>query len=151
MFPIFTLAQVPPMTTPAPQEIIQNNPVRSLPGKLNKVPVFNSNSPEQVLQEGILLSTFPTAGKTNPQAHLNYPLKGYFDVFAHHVAKAPTPENQRTLYLGIILHNPTKKTVTVNVTQSASYLSQPDAPFIELPPQVDNPDGKYMLALEVGL
>jgi Protein of unknown function (DUF3370) len=142
MFPIFTLAQVPPMTTPAPQEIIQNNPVRSLPGKLDKVPVFNSNSPEQVLQEGILLSTFPAEGKTNAQAHLNYPLQGYFDVFAHHVAKAPTPENQRTLYLGIILHNPTKKTVTVNITQAASYLSQPDAPFVELPPQVDNLEGK---------
>jgi hypothetical protein len=141
MFPIFTLAQVPPMTTPAPQEIIQNNPVRSLPGKLDKVPVFNSNSPEQILQEGILLSTFPAAGKTNPQAHLNYPLQGYFDVFAHHVAKAPTPENQRTLYLGIILHNPTQKTVTVNITQAASYLSQPDAPFIELPSKVDDPNG----------
>jgi hypothetical protein len=142
MFPIFTLAQLSPMPTPTPQEIVQPRQVRSLPGKLDNVPVFNSNSPEQVLHEGILLSTFPDLGKTNPQAHLNYPLKGYFDIFAHHVAKAPSPDNLRTLYLGIILHNPSNKEVTINITQAASYLSQPDAPFIELPERVENEDGK---------
>jgi hypothetical protein len=31
--------------------------------------------------------------------------------------------------------------VTVDILQTASYLSQPDAPFIELPPVVDNPAG----------
>lgn len=141
MLPIFTLAQVSPMPPTTPQEIVQNQEVRSLPGKLDSVPVFNSNSPEQVLGEGILLSTFPATGKTNPKAHLNYPFQGYFDIFAHHVAKAPTTDNLHTLYLGIMLHNPSNKSVTVNITQAASYLSQPDAPFIELPAQVDNSDG----------
>jgi hypothetical protein len=140
--PIFTLAQATPTPTPSPtpepQEIVQPREVRALPGKINDIPVFNSNSPELVLNEGILLSTFPKSEKANPNAHLNYPLKGRFDLFAHHVAKAPTPEDFRTLYLGIILHNPGEKAVTVNILQAASYLSQPDAPFIELASQVEN-------------
>lgn len=139
-FPLFPLAQVSPAPLPAPtpQEIIRSGEVRPLPGKLNNIPVFNSNSPELVLNEGILLSTFGQSGKANPNAHLNFPLKGRFDIFAHHVAKAATPDDLRTLYLGIILHNPGEKVATINILQAASYLSQPDAPFIELPSLVDN-------------
>jgi hypothetical protein len=129
-------------TTPPPEEVVQPQEVRPLPGQLDTVPTFNSNSPELVLNEGILLSTFPGKGKKVPTAHLNYPFRGRFDIFAHHVAKAEPPENLRSLYLGIILHNPTKRPVTVNVLQAASYLSQPDAPFIELPPYVEDPTGK---------
>lgn len=141
--PIFPIAQItpPPPVTPPPaplEEIVQQQQVRPLPGNLDEVPVFNSNSPEKVLKEGILLSTFPGEGKKVPTAHLNFPFKGRFDVFAHHVAEAPTPEDLRTLYLGIILHNPGKQPVTVNILQGASYLSQPDAPFVELPPSSDN-------------
>lgn len=65
---------------PQPQEIIQPQEVRSLAGKLNKIPVFNSNSPELVLKEGILLSTFSPQNKANPEAHLNFPLQGNFDI-----------------------------------------------------------------------
>jgi Protein of unknown function (DUF3370) len=129
-------------TTPMVEEIFQPQEVRPLPGKLDLIPVFNSNSPELVLQEGILLSTFPPTGKTHPSAHLNFPMDGRFDIFAHHVAKAPTPEDLRTLYLGIILHNPSDREVTVDILQAASYLSQPDAPFIELPEQVENSIGE---------
>ncbi len=129
----------PPAFTP--QEIVQPQEVRPLLGRLDEIPVFNSNSPELVLQSGILLSTFPTTGKTDRKAHLNYPLQGYFDLFVHHVAKAPTPENLRTLYLGVILHNPSQKPVTVNILQAASHLSQPDAPFVELPSQTENTQG----------
>ncbi len=107
--------------------------VRPLPGALNKIPVFNSNSPELVLGEGILLSTFPGINKVNPQAHLNFAFHGRFDLFAHHVAKPPRENDLRTLYLGIIVHNPAQKSVTLDILQAASYLSQPDAPFIELP------------------
>lgn len=138
LFFCLTLAQVPP----TPQEILQPQPVRPLPGQLDKIPVFHSNSPELVLNEGILLSTFPPTNKAHPSAHLNFPLQGRFDIFAHHVAKAPTPEDLRTLYLGILLHNPSDKPVTVEILQASSYLSQPDAPFIELPAQVEDPDGK---------
>lgn len=141
--PIFILSQATPTPTPTPStEIVQTQPVRALSGKLDNVPVFNSNSPELVQTEGILLSTFPPAGKATPEAHLNFPFVGRFDVFAHHIAKAPTPQDLRTLYLGIILYNPGLKPVTVDILQAASYLSQPDAPFIPLPPVVDNPAGK---------
>ncbi len=138
---IFTLAQATPTPTPTPKEIVQQQPVRALSGKLDNVPVFNSNSPELVQAEGILLSTFPPTGKATPTAHLNFPFQGRFDVFAHHIAKAPTPDDLRTLYLGIILSNPGTKPVTVDILQAASYLSQPDAPFIQLPYLVDNPAG----------
>ncbi|MEH2205755.1 MAG: DUF3370 domain-containing protein [Nostoc sp.] len=138
---IFPIAQSTPATLP-PEEVVQPQEVRPLPGQLDTVPTFNSNSPELVLKEGILLSTFPPDGKKVPTAHLNFPFRGRFDIFAHHVAKAEPPENLRTLYLGIILHNPSSETVKVNIWQAASYLSQPDAPFIQLPSFSQNLLGK---------
>ncbi len=138
---IFPIAQSTPVTPPL-EEVVQSQQVRPLPGKLDTVPTFNSNSPELVLKEGILLSTFPSNGKKIPTAHLNFPFRGRFDIFAHHVAKAQPPENLRSLYLGIILHNPSSGSVKVNILQAASYLSQPDAPFIELPSFTQNPLGK---------
>lgn len=134
----FLLAQTSP--TP-PQEVVQPQEVRALPGALNTTLVFNSNSPEVIQTPGILLSTFPPTGKQHGSAHLNKSLQGRFDLFAHHIAKGQSPEDLKTLYLGIILHNPGQNPVTVDVLQAASYLSQPDAPFIELPPQVENPTG----------
>jgi hypothetical protein len=133
---LLPLAQTPPTV-----EIIQPAEVRPLSNQLDQVPVFNSNSPELVLGEGILLSTFPAAEKSFPQAHLNYAFQGRFDIFAHHIARGSFPDNLRTLYLGILLYNPSPNPVTVNILQGASYLSQPDAPFIDLPPQVENNDG----------
>lgn len=138
----FPLAQATPTPTPSPPiEVVQPQSVRPIPGQLDNVPVFNSNSPELVQAEGILLSTFPPNGKGTPSAHLDFPFQGRFDIFAHHVAKALTPEDLRTLYLGIVLHNPGTTSVTVDILHAASYLSQPDAPFIELPSQVNNPFG----------
>ncbi len=131
-------AQTP--INPTPQEIIiKPGEVRTLPGKLNTIPVFNSNSPEWIKNEGILLSTFPPSGKKMPLPHLNYPFQGRFDLFAHHYTH--TPKDLQTLYIGVMLHNPTKKTVTVNVLQGASYLMT-EAPFVTLPPYVENNDGK---------
>ncbi|BAY12263.1 DUF3370 domain-containing protein [Calothrix sp. NIES-2098] len=124
---------------PAPQEIVQAGEVRALPGKLDTIPVFNSNSPEWVKTEGILLSTFPSNGKKVSAAHLNFPFEGRFDLFAHHYTH--TPKDLQTLYLGVILQNPTKKAVTVDVLQAASYLLQ-DAPFVTLAPYIENNDGK---------
>jgi len=140
LLPVF-LAQTSPAALAPPQEVFQPQEVRALPGRLNSTLVFNSNSPEVVQTEGILLSTFSPTGKRFPVAHLNKALQGRFDLFAHHIAKAKPPENLRTLYLGIILHNPGTKPVTVNVLQAASYLSQPDAPFIDLPAYTENPNG----------
>jgi hypothetical protein len=42
---------------PAPEEIVQVTEVRSLPGQLDNIPLFNSDNPEWVKKEGILLST----------------------------------------------------------------------------------------------
>ncbi|WP_016953226.1 DUF3370 domain-containing protein [Anabaena sp. PCC 7108] len=136
----FTLAQATP-ASPLPEEVVQPQEVRPLPGQLDSVPVFNSNSPELVLKAGILLSTFPRNGKKVPTAHLNFPFRGRFDIFAHHVAKAEPAENLRSLYQGIMLHNPGSKSVKINILQAASYLSQPDAPFIQLPSFLPNNAG----------
>lgn len=138
--PIFPFVPTAPLPL-AQVEIVHPQVVRPLPGQLDQVPVFNSNSPELVQTEGILLSTFPGNTKATPNAHLNFPFQGRFDIFAHHIAKAPTPDNLRTLYLGILVHNPGQKSVTVDILQAASYLSQPDAPFIQLPAQVENSQG----------
>lgn len=134
-----SLTGLPLLAQSSPPPIVeQPQQVRPLPGKVDPVLMFNSNSPEVVQTEGILLSTFPSAGMKVPAAHLNLRLQGRFDLFAHHIARASPPEDLRTLYLGIILHNPSQQTVTVNILQAASYLSQPDAPFIELPPVSEN-------------
>lgn len=137
--PIFPLAQTP--AAPAPQEIIEPQEVRPLPGQLDTIPTFNSNSPEVVIKEGILLSTFPPAGKKVSGAHLNFGFQGRFDIFTHHIARAEPPNNLRTLYLGILVKNPGNLPVKIDILQAASYLSQPDAPFIELPSFVENPTG----------
>lgn len=112
-----------------PQEIIAENEVRPLPGKLDEVLMFNSNSPEWVKQEGILLSTFPGGWRGDPEAHLEYRLTGEFEVFTHHFTH--TPPDLKTLYLGLIVHNPDNEPVTVEVLAAASYLLEPDAPFKE--------------------
>jgi hypothetical protein len=129
----------------APQYIagveIYPQQVRSLPGKLDTVAVFNSNSPELVRTEGILLSTFPPTGKTYPSAHLNYAFNGRFDIFSHHIARAETEAETNSVYQGIILHNPGTKPVRIEVLQAASYLGAPDAPYISLPDSADNLNG----------
>ena len=141
LFSALLIAQASPAQPPQPETITQPQVVKPLPGKLDEVLVFNSNSPEVVQTEGILLSTFPGTGKATPQAHLNQPFRGRFDLFAHHIAKATSPDDRRTLYLGLLLHNPEPQVVTVYVLDAASYLSQPDAPFIPLPPFQENPRG----------
>ncbi len=127
---------------PEPARIVVPGEVRALPGALDSTPVLNSNCPEIVQTEGILDSTFPPGGMKTPQAHLNLPLKGRIDVFAHHIARAPSEQDLRTLYLGLIVHNPSKRRVRVRVLSGASYLSQPDAPFVTMPALLPNDDGR---------
>jgi hypothetical protein len=125
-----------------PETVIETQEVRPLPGKLDKIPVFNSNSPEIVTNEGILLSTFTKDGKSFPDAHLNYPLTGRFDIFSHHIANTPDENEIKTLYQGLLIHNNSNKKTIITILQMASYLSQPDAPFVPLPDYVDNNDLK---------
>jgi hypothetical protein len=135
------IAQITTTILPTDRQVIQQyQEVRPLPGKLNDVPVFNSNSPEVLHSEGILLSTFPQASKKFPQAHLHQPLEGRFDVFTHHISRPN--DNKRILYQGLLIHNPTAKPITLRILQGASFLTSADAPFIDLPSLVEDPNGQ---------
>ncbi|MEM9007212.1 MAG: DUF3370 family protein, partial [Cyanobacteria bacterium P01_F01_bin.86] len=123
-----------------PNEVLLPQEVRPLPGQLNDIPVFNSNSPEVVQQPGILLSTFPPNGMVNGEAHLNFSFEGRFDLFAHHIARGVGVSDRRTLFIGAVVYNPNSEPVTLEVLQGASYLSQ-EAPFRSLPALVYNPGG----------
>ncbi|MCU0545343.1 MAG: DUF3370 domain-containing protein [Oscillatoriaceae cyanobacterium Prado104] len=125
---------------PAPAEIVLAGEVRSLPGQLDNIPLFNSDSPEWVKKEGILLSTLPPEGKKNPAAHLNFAFQGQFNLFAHHFSH--TPAQLQTLYIGALLYNPGPQSVTVEVLQAGSYLMEPDAPFKQKPEQSENTNGE---------
>ncbi|MGD1867220.1 MAG: DUF3370 domain-containing protein [Phormidesmis sp.] len=105
--------------------------VRSLPGGLDSVPVFNSNSPEIISTDGILLSTFPSRGKSDPRAHLNYTFNGRFDIFSHHVARGQDDRDTRTVYESILVHNPGDRAVTLTVRDGASHISQ-ESPWNEI-------------------
>ncbi|MEL6137035.1 MAG: DUF3370 domain-containing protein [Cyanobacteria bacterium J06628_6] len=118
------------LSQPVQQVIRQPQEVRPLPGQLDRVPVFNSNSPELIQSEGILLSTFPSRGKSHPEAHLNYAFDGRFDIFDHHVVRAQSAADTRTPFVGIIVHNPGRNSVTLRVREAASYISQ-DSPWHE--------------------
>lgn len=131
---------VQPVPQPTQAELIRRQDVRVLPGRLDDVPVFNSNSPEVIQKDGILLSTFPPDGMQTPAAHLNFPLEGRFDLFAHHIARGIDPDDVRTLFLGVVVHNPGTEPVSIDILQAVSYLSQ-DAPFTNLPAYVANPLG----------
>ena len=142
------LYRLPPQETLPPQEslprqseVLGFQEVRSLSGKLDEIPVFNSNSPEMVVDEGILLSTFPNIGAAFPTAHLNYGFKGRFDIFSHHISKAANAGQLNSLFQGILVQNPGRESVTVTVLQGASYLTRPDALFVNLNDSVEDPIG----------
>ena len=141
VLPILKPAIPPREATPQPQVISVAQPVRPLPGKLDTIPVLNSNNPELIFNEGIILSTFSSIGMKSPYAHLNYPFKGRFDVFAHHVVQDKPQRQDRTLYLGILLFNDSRKPVKIDVLQGASYVTS-NAPFLDLPSQVEDTNGK---------
>lgn len=109
-----------------------------LPGKLNDIMFFNSNSPEMVTTEGILLSSFPPDNKKYPSAHLNYLFQGRFDIFTHHI----TPKTNITmLHQAIIIKNPGDKAVNLEVISSSSYLTS-ESPFLKFPDLEKNNYGK---------
>jgi hypothetical protein len=122
-----------------PQWVETETQVRGLPGWLDDVAVLNSNSPEIVRSDGILVSTFPATGKRNADAHLNLPLAGRFDIFAHHIAKPLAGSSN--LYLGVLLQNPGKEPVHLKILQAASFLDKPEAPIVALPALAENPSG----------
>ncbi len=126
---------------PPQREVLSVQNIRPLPGELDEIPVFNSNSPEMVLDEGILLSTFSKVGVAFPSAHLNYGFKGRFDIFSHHISKATHAGQIKSLFQGILLQNPGTESVTVTVLQGASHLTRPDALFVNLNDSIEDPVG----------
>src|SRR5690606_35292032 len=113
-------------TNAQPQEVKLKREVRALPGKLEGNPVVYSNSPEVVVNEGILLSTLSGAGKKDARGHLDFPLAGTFDVFYHHIADGRKSSDLRDLTIALLVHNPVTKTVELSTEYLLSYLSQPD-------------------------
>jgi hypothetical protein len=130
-----------PQETLPVQEILEAQEVRTLPGRLDDIPVFNSNSPEVVMTEGILLSTLPSDGMRVPSAHLNYAFNGRFDFFSHHISKASNASQTRTLFQGVVVYNPNDRPVQLDVLQAVTYLTRPDALFVDLPSVVEDPRG----------
>lgn len=135
------LSQVAPAIA-AHSEVVIPQDVRALPGELDNSLFLNSNSPEVINTGGILLSTFPKSGKTSPRAHLDFALNGEFYIFAHHVTRRRSRRGKRSLYQGILLHNPTSKPVQVKVLQATSFLSSAHAPFVPLKSQIVDSTGK---------
>ncbi len=118
---------------PKPNLVNYNFKTERLSGFLNSVPVFNSNSPEVVKTEGILLSTFPNTDKKNKSPHLERAFRGEFDIFTHHIAVEREKGDRTTLHEAILLKNPTNKPITLKIRASSTYNSQPGSPFKPLP------------------
>jgi hypothetical protein len=137
LFPQINLAQF--SDSSAIQIYSRDYIIRPLPGSLDRTLVFNSNSPEVIRSEGILLSTMPSKGKRYPKAHLNYVLRGRFDIFTHHIARG---NPNRDMYQGIILQNPSPHPINVAINQAISYTTSEDAPFLDLPPILENSTGE---------
>jgi len=127
--------------TAPPRIVDEAMEIRALPGSLNADPVFNSNSPEVVQNEGILLSTFPSKGMKFPAAHLNHPLNGRFNIFFHHISNGLLTKSDKTVFIGIVAHNPNERNAVLKINRAATYLSQPDASFKVLPSSSDNAQG----------
>lgn len=126
---------------PKPNIVTYDYKTFPLSGSLNAVPVFNSNSPEVVTTEGILLSTFSPDGKKYKEPHLSRVFQGEFDIFTHHIAVERQKGDLTTLYEGILLKNASDKTVNLKIRASSTYNSQPNSPFKPLPDFVVNDNG----------
>jgi hypothetical protein len=116
--------------------------VKPLAAVMDKLPMLNSNCPEVVSGEGLLVSTMSGVGKDVPENHLSYRFKGDFAIFLHHINKQTEAEAKKTLYVSWVAFNPTSQPVTLRVDEQASYLSQPDAPFVERAPLAIDDENK---------
>lgn len=120
-----------PATKPVPDSL-----VRPLPGGLDETLVFNSNSPELVKESGILLSTLSGSG-----VNLNGALSGTFEVFLHHIAETAFLDGNDTCWLAVVAENAAEQKSRLELLAGASWLTGPDAPFVDLRPLVEDPRG----------
>ncbi|MBU6452911.1 MAG: DUF3370 family protein [Cyanobacteria bacterium REEB67] len=118
--------------------------IQPLKGKLDRVPMFNSNSPEIVPDSGILLSTLDPKNKRHPEAHLKYAVKGPFTIFFHHINRQDESGPRKLLIISLLVYNPASSKASLTFHSLASYVSQPDAPVPvqPLPPLCADDEGK---------
>ncbi|HEY9897980.1 MAG TPA: DUF3370 family protein [Pantanalinema sp.] len=114
--------------------------IHALPGGLDDVPVFNSNSPELIQQAGITLSGLPPSSPDATGVFMDHAFEGRFSVFSHHLADVSAGSTQ-VLHLALVAHNHTARTVTVRQQRGASRLTRPEAPFKALESLLDDPTG----------
>ena len=132
--------------TPAPtalaqaaSTVLRPQTVAPLPGGLDAVLMLNDNNPELITAPGLLLSTFPAAGRPQPDAHLDLALSGRFDLFSHHVYAGRPETLDSTLWLAVLAQPRTNKPVPLRLLAGATALSQAtdrqqaSAPFLPLP------------------
>ena len=137
MIPPLLLASTPPPA--APTTLVRPQTVTPLPGALDGVLVVNDNNPELITAPGILLSTFPAAGRPEPRAHLDVALNGRFDLFSHHVYAGKPESLDSTLWLAVLAQPRGTEPVTLKLLGGSTALSQatdrvqPSAPFLPLP------------------
>ena len=129
------LAQTP---APAPT-VLRPQAVAPLPGGLDGVLVVNDNNPELITTPGILISTFSGKGRGVPEAHLDVPLNGRFDLFSHHVYAGKPDTLDSTLWIAVLAQPRGSKPVILRLLAGSTALSQsldvsqPGAPFLPLP------------------
>ncbi|MBX9941328.1 MAG: DUF3370 domain-containing protein [Candidatus Obscuribacterales bacterium] len=114
--------------------------IRALNGKLDSLPLFNSNMPEVVPgQDGaprVLLSTLAAGVADFPDAHLSYRFRGKFGVFIHHINKQDQSP-PKLLRLSLYAQNESVKQAHIKLLKRSTYLSQPDAPFVKDIPDLE--------------
>ncbi|MEY4297112.1 MAG: hypothetical protein RLZZ423_291 [Cyanobacteriota bacterium] len=126
-------------TTPPTSTVLRPQAVAPLPGALDAVPMVNDNNPELITAPGVLLSTFPGAGRAHPEAHLDVPLSGRFDLFSHHVYAGRPESLDSTLWLAVLAQPRANQPVQLRLLAGSTALSQatdslqPAAPFLPLP------------------
>lgn len=130
--PAAALAQSAPV-------VLRPQSVAPLPGGLDRVLLVNDNNPELIREPGILLSTFPGAGRGVPAAHLDVALNGRFDLFSHHVYAGKPESLDSTLWLAVLAAPRSPGPVTLKLLAGSTALSQAiepgqaGAPFLPLP------------------
>ena len=119
--------------------MLRQQRVAPLPGGLDGVLVVNDNNPELITAAGVLLSTFAGQGRGVPDAHLDTPLDGRFDLFSHHVYAGKPDSLDSTLWLAVVAQPRGSAPVTLRLLAGSTALSQslipsqPGAPFLPLP------------------
>ncbi|MEB3265483.1 MAG: DUF3370 domain-containing protein [Cyanobacteriota bacterium] len=124
---------------------LRRQTVAPLPGGLDRVLVVNDNNPELISGPGILLSTFSGRDRGRPEAHLDQPLSGRFELFSHHVYAGRPDTLNSTLWLALVAAPRGQRPVTLRLLSGATALSQATAPgqaaapFLPLPAMLEQP------------